>query len=375
MSALHVAIIGAGPAGCAAAIGLAQAHGCVVTLIESAPFPRVKVCGECISPAAAGVLESLLSVDQLTALGARRARRYILERANAARSWETPEPTWSVSRGTLDLALLAQARHLGARVLHPATVEGVEYKDDAVVLRLRGMIDLHADLVLHADGKGRHDPAGPTPMRPGVVGCKCLMRLPIGTLSGIHMRSAPGAYIGLVEVEDGLATCALTVRASLLAQVKGDHDALLGSLWPAYQPAWRAAAGPLGTWLSCGIAASNYITPGHPRSLRLGNAAAAVEPIGGEGIGLALWSGARAATLVRDALGAAAGAPLATRTLKRIETMLAREYHRRLRFRRPTCRAAAAILMRPALVGALWPLLSQPAVSLSPWWRLSGKVA
>ncbi|MEO8411175.1 MAG: FAD-dependent oxidoreductase, partial [Propionivibrio sp.] len=41
-----VAIIGAGPAGAAAAILLARA-GWTVALIEKRAFPRRKVCGEC----------------------------------------------------------------------------------------------------------------------------------------------------------------------------------------------------------------------------------------------------------------------------------------------------------------------------------------
>ena len=373
MSVFHTVIIGAGPAGCAAAIGLARHGRCTVTLIEAAAFPRVKVCGECISPAAAGVLESLLSADELIGLGARRARRYVLELGEASRTWETPAPTWSLSRGTLDAALLAEARRCGARVIQPATVERVEYASESALVHLRDGESLEVSVVMHADGKGRHDARRATPMRAGVVGCKCLMRLPPGTLSGIHMRSAAGAYIGLVEVEDGLATCAFTVRSSLVARFRGDLDALLGSLWPAYRPAWREAAGALGSWLSCGVAASGYIRPGHARSLRIGNAAAAVEPIGGEGIGLALWSGSRAADLMNEALEET-GVPDVGRLIA-VERALANDYRRRLRVRRPSCRAAAALLMRPGLLGALWPIISRPAVTLSPWWRLSGKVA
>src|SRR5437763_1811893 len=55
-----VAIIGAGPAGCAAAIAAARA-GASVHLLERGPYPRHKVCGEFVSPEALALLRELLA--------------------------------------------------------------------------------------------------------------------------------------------------------------------------------------------------------------------------------------------------------------------------------------------------------------------------
>jgi len=201
-------------------------------------------------------------------------------------------------------------------------------------------------------------------MAPGLLGFKCHLRAPSGTIRGVTMRSCPGAYVGTIVVEEGLGTCALAVSRELAGRFRGDSDAMLASLWPSYHRGWRE-----GEWQACGIARSGYVAPGHPRSLRIGNAAAAVDPVGGEGIGLAIWSGTLVAQLLASK-GASTG-----ESFVRCERELARAYRERLRTRRWACRAGAAALMRPRLMLAAWPLLQLPAFSLRPWYRLSGKPA
>src|SRR5689334_6451693 len=57
-----LAIIGAGPAGCAAAIVAARA-GASVVIFEAKSFPRHKVCGEFVSAEALDVLRELLGQE------------------------------------------------------------------------------------------------------------------------------------------------------------------------------------------------------------------------------------------------------------------------------------------------------------------------
>ena len=353
----RVAIIGGGPAGSAAALGLRRL-GVAVTLIEGRSFPRMKVCGEFISPAATALLEAVIPRRELLALGAREVREFVLEVGLRRRVWPTPTPAWALGRGTLDAALLAKAADAGADVLHPATVRAVDYAPDAIHLRLADGRDIDAGCVIHADGSGRHDPAGPTPLAPGLIGHKCHLRAPPGTVRGVTIRSCAGAYVGTIGIEGGLATCALVASEALTRRFGGDADALLASLWTGYHASWRH-----GEWKACGVARSGYVRPGHPRSLRIGNAAAAVDPVGGEGIGLALWS---AAALVQawDECRGDVGA---------VERRLASAYARRLRTRLPACRAAAWCLSRPGLVRAAWPLLALDRLTLRPWYALTGK--
>lgn len=360
---MRVIIIGGGPAGSACGIGLAR-RGFDVTIVEGRAFPRVKVCGEFVSPAAAGVLESLASPDELLAAGARRVRELVIECGEREAAWRMPQAAWVMSRRGLDELLLNAARSAGARVVQPGVVRGVECREDSVACMVgvdgRDRV-MEADVVVHADGSGRHDRAGATPMRAGVVGRKCHLRVPGGGVAGLRMRACAGAYVGLVQVEGGLATCALVARHEVVARHGGDGDAMLAALWPGYEASWRE-----GEWLSCGVAGSGYIRPGHARSFRIGNAAAAVEPVGGEGIGLALWSG--------STLGAMLGGDDA----EGVQDRFARAYRARLRARRPACRVAAGVLMRPGLVRALWPLVGARITReplIGAWYAMSGKPA
>ncbi len=374
-------ILGAGPAGASAAITLARA-GWRCTLIEARPFPRVKVCGEFISPAATAILEALIVPAELAAGGARRIDTLVFELGDRRAQWAMPRPAWSLSRAALDTLLVARAASAGAVVEQPASVRSVEYASSSVHARLADGRRLSADIILHADGAGRHDPAGPTPSRPGVLGHKCHLRLP-GMERTLRMRSADSGYVGTVGVEDGLATCALVADRRLIAHCRGDADAMLASLWPKYDPAWRLAAGDRGEWLACPVAGSPYLRPGHPRSFRIGNAAGAVEPVGGEGIGLALWAGATLGALLAAPLTTPLGAPFAQtppdqpaltpESLARLQRRFASSYRARLRWRRPACRAAAEVLMRPRLAAFLWPLLRVPSLSIAPWYALTGK--
>lgn len=367
---LRVATIGGGPAASALAatlMRLAPRGRAGVTVLEARCFPRGKVCGEFISPAATGVLESLIDRGALRAAGARRVDRLVLESDDSRVAWPLPAPAWTLSRKTLDALLLRAAERAGAGVRQPAPVRGVDYHDRSVVLNLDEGRTLEADVVIHADGSGRFDPAGATPCRPGVLGVKCFIR-PAQAIDGLHMRAARGAYVGTVGVEDGLATLALVAGAGLLRAASGNIDRMVRALWPGYRAEWRE-----GDWLTCGVPDSRYIRPGHRRSFRIGNAAGAVEPVGGEGIGLALWSGCRLGEL----LAAVAAGPeeRIEEGLASVQARLGAEYRRRLRARRPACRLAGGVLMNRGLTRAVWPLLRAPGLSLRPCYRLTGKPA
>lgn len=365
-------IIGGGPAGCSTAIHLARRGWCCV-IVESREFPRRKVCGEFISPAASAVLESLLPYERLVALGARRVSEFVVECGEREARWRMPSEAWVLSRATLDDALLESSRAEGVDVVQPARAARVVCDARGARVELEGGRVLEGEIVVHADGLGRLDAregvlGGVMGMRRGVVGRKCHVRLPSSAArGGLRMRACHGAYIGMVEVEEGLTTIALVARSSLVERFRGDADAMLRACWSGFDPSWRE-----GEWLSCGVARGAYRRSSHERAFRAGNAAAAVEPVGGEGIGLGLWSGMALAdalsSVVTDGRGASERCEMAQRAY-------AGAYRRRLRLRGPACALAALLLERPELVRAAWPMLASGLGSMvfDPWWRLTGK--
>ncbi|MEO0483768.1 MAG: FAD-dependent oxidoreductase [Planctomycetota bacterium] len=365
-------IIGAGPAGAACAIRLAQT-GVDVTLIERSAFPRVKVCGEFVSPAATRILEAFLPPDRLIALGARRVDAFTLSHATRGeRTRRFPRAGWALSRATLDEAFAALAHDSGVAIEQPAPVRDVRYDEDAARVMLADGRTLSADVVVHADGSGRFDPS-PTKRgaAPGVVGLKCHYRAtthgPVRSNPGVVIRAGRGGYVGLIDVEDGLSTCALVASGDLVREAGGDGDEVVRTLWADDGTLPITSDTREGDWLTCGVARSAYVRPGHARSLRVGNAAAAVDPVGGEGIGLALWSG--------DRLGASLGASADwnVSALTAIERAFAKDYARRLRLRRPGCRAAAWCVSRADLAGALWPMLGGWSPMWPIWFAATGK--
>lgn len=373
MNSPRIAIIGAGPAGCASAFHLASC-GFPVTIFESRPFPRTKVCGEFISPAATHLLESILPPAVLRRAGARQVDRFVLQLCNRERTLPMRSPAWALSRDSLDTLLLAAAQDAGASVLQPAPVARVDHQTAAPCRIHLASGDIHdTDLILHADGHGRFCPTRPTPNRRGLLAIKCHFA-PHRPVAGVAIRSAPGGYVGTMQIEPSEAhpshaTLALVARKSLLSRHDNDIDALVQSLWPAWSPASRTTP-----WLTCGVPHSGFQPSGHPRAFRLGNAAAAVDPVGGEGIGLGLWSGMTLASLLIDAMRPGrANAPDLPKTLTRAHRRYATLYHRRLLLRRPACALAASALTHPRLIASIWPLLALDRLTLLPWYLATGK--
>ena len=290
-----------------------------------------------------------------------------------------PDPAWVLSRRALDHVLLNHARALGVEVLQPASIRVVEFhaQGAAVSVTADGQTrDISARTVVHADGSGRFDRTGATPARaiakrPGVVGLKCHVRNHPRPVDGLRMRSARGAYIGAIAVEDEQATIALVASNAAFARFDRDADALIAALAPDLAPSERATP-----WMASGVASAAPISSTHPRSWRTGNASAAIDPIGGEGIATALWSGASAARHIHEALGATPAGHGESPQLAEQQGAYLRRYRRRTQVRRPACAAAAALFMRPGLLGVIWPAFHAPiasAAAIRAWYALTGK--
>ena len=111
-----ILIVGAGPAGCAAAITLASA-GKDVLLIDQHDFPRDKTCGDGLIPDAMQALEALGLLDEVRHVAT--PVRGLACHGPKGGTLHIPGDLAVLPRKTLDNMLLQKAKSAGARVMTP----------------------------------------------------------------------------------------------------------------------------------------------------------------------------------------------------------------------------------------------------------------
>ena len=114
-----IRVIGAGPAGSAAALSALQ-HGSPVTIFEKSRFPRHKVCGEFLSPGAAVILDRLGVLTDFLALHPHAVTGANVFIGSAIKRWKLNEAAYGISRFALDSFLLGRAVERGAAVMREA---------------------------------------------------------------------------------------------------------------------------------------------------------------------------------------------------------------------------------------------------------------
>ncbi|MCA9687456.1 MAG: tryptophan 7-halogenase, partial [Myxococcales bacterium] len=142
---LDVIVIGAGPAGSAAANLLARA-GRTVQVFERERFPRFHI-GESLLPTEVGALARLgVDLDQQGDFLRKRGAVFVDER-NGRRSvfsfdeglTGTPGHAHHVDRASFDLLLLQAAERAGARVLQEHLVTAVDFDDAGVTVQVQDL--------------------------------------------------------------------------------------------------------------------------------------------------------------------------------------------------------------------------------------------
>ncbi|MFZ2016906.1 MAG: geranylgeranyl reductase family protein [Nocardioides sp.] len=117
MRAWDLAIVGAGPAGAAAALGALRAYpGLRVVMLDRSTFPRDKACGDGIAPQVVDLLGDVGAgsvVADRVAVSTLRLRRGALDASR-----RMAQPAWVVPRAELDLRLVTAACDAGAVLLH-----------------------------------------------------------------------------------------------------------------------------------------------------------------------------------------------------------------------------------------------------------------
>ena len=334
-----VTIIGAGPAGSTAAILLAR-RGWEVTLIEQQRFPRDKVCGECLSALGVEVLDRHGLWRPLRKLGPVKLTRTTLVAPDGTEATvDLPAPMWGLSRLALDAALAEQAVRAGARMMQPARVESL----DPVTLECQvrdldtnRLLTIPARHVLVADGKASLGMTRPAPTND--LGLKAHFLGVEDFADRITLFGVSGHYVGLAPVEDGRWNVAMSVPAERIAECRGDFDRFFEQLRRENVGLGRrfVHARRAGDWLASPLPRFPVSQHWPARLIPIGNAAGALEPIGGEGMGLAMRSAELAA------LELSAG---------RDGSALRRMFKQLWRRRRGACRAAAIAMSHPATAG------------------------
>jgi len=318
---VDVVVVGAGPAGCAAAATVARGGGRVL-LADRARFPRDKCCGDGLTTAATRHLDAL-GLDRADVASFRPAAEFAV-RSPSGRTvrfplGEGPGVYAAVARrNDLDAALVALARRRGVTVREGTRCTGVARGNGDVRVRFEGGEEIRARYVVAADGAWspiRRMLAPPAPsagpgraadsrsdwiafrtyatgVRPAALdrlwvwfdaallpGYAWSFPLADGSVNlGIYVRRGAGARAAALWE----STIAGPFAASLLGP-----DAVLSAparAWPIPTRIERAGLAGLGG-----------------RVLFVGDAAGAADPLTGEGISQALETGILAAAAIAGA--------------------------------------------------------------------------
>ncbi len=343
-----IAIVGAGPAGSAAAWHLAT-RGHTVTLYDRAQFPRDKTCGDWLTPAALSELAALgLDADALRRGAPDHAtitRTLLVAPGGGASAHESAMPGRCIPRRVLDAMLLARATRAGAEFVR-RTLRDVQ-RDDPALGTYEHLIDARGAAVGRPNAIGLR--AYWTVRRaalPGDLAAQVSLhtdaefRRGYGWIFPVHADAATVRFnvgVGLWKEDSRRGQTVSDFLAHFLASHKAAH-AICAAATESTRPVGYPVA--LGGWRNR-VAADGV--------LRIGDAAGLADPLTGDGIGNALTSG----RLVAEAIDAGKGVDAAKAWQRSCDAMLAPELRR-------------AFILRQLLVGTPMKNLAAFAASRGP---------
>ena len=302
-------IIGAGPAGSAAARLLAEA-GWRVVLVEKAQFPRRKVCGEFISATSMPVLEACgIAAPFIAAAGPPVMQ--IGAWAGTAMLTAPRRHVWgrALGREHLDVLLRDAAVKAGAALLQPVEVTQLQREGGDHLCILDDGREIAARTVIAACGSW--NPKGLFAVRGAAAAPSDLFafkahfsngRLPSGLMP---LLAFPGGYGGLVASDKGRLSLSCCIRRDVLAKVRARHAGKAGEgvlahiLETTKGVALALAHAELeGSFLSTGPIQPGIRTCGKDGIFFTGNIAGEAHPVIAEGISMAIQSSGLLAKLL-----------------------------------------------------------------------------
>jgi geranylgeranyl reductase family protein len=377
-----VIVVGAGPAGSATAILLAE-RGWSVLLLDKASFPRPKICGELLSPESARLLDRLGALKAVDAEAQPIAgMRIVAPDGTRLEGRYPPGAPWGGYRGhglaipreRLDHILFERARQLplDARERHRVTglrmeagaIAGVQVEAPAsaareVASRLVVAADGRASVVAHALGLLRPHRLRRMALIQHVRGLEGL-----GDLGEIYVD--PPDYAILNPVAPGLANLGLVVPHAHARAFRGRLDIFFAARLAQLRHLAPRLGGmaPVGPLMAMGPLAYRVHEPRVGGVALVGDAAGFYDPFTGEGLYTALRSAELLAEVAHAALRAgdcsrAALVPYsrARHAAFRGKARLTRALQTVIGHRRLADGAARLLARRPALLDAVMGVL------------------
>lgn len=304
---VDVCVIGAGPAGSAVAQRLASL-GHSVALLEAHAFPRQHL-GESLAASVWPLLEVLGVRPAVESAG-------FLQPTGTLLRWSGPierregfgEPGLQVDRCRFDAILLEAARSAGTRVIQPARVQRTQRQGDRRVTTARtatGLIEIPSRFIVDAAGRsgwlgGRKQRTGPRTLALAaywtcMAGCGAEARVEAGEQQWYWAAPLP----------DGRAVAAAFVDAAayrLGIRAFQGRDRLYEHL-VSQSELLRACLGRRVTSvLVCDASPCHDGGPATADTIKVGEAAFAIDPLSSQGVQTAIGSALHAAAVVHTIL-------------------------------------------------------------------------
>lgn len=311
-----VLVVGAGPAGSAAAAWAARA-GREVVLADAATFPRDKTCGDGLTPRAIGELDALGLADWLRSRTVNRGLRahgfgqtlMLPWPGGSLPDWGSAAPRSILDARIRDVALAAGATGVEGAKAIGARVEGGRVR--AVTFRIGGApVEIACERLVVADGarSGLGKVLGRQWHKDTVyaVAGRCYVDSAMADdpwiSSHLELRGPSGEVVSGYGWVFPLGGGQVNVGVGTLATTRRPADIALRPLMAHYVEARRGDFGlsgparlPTSALLPMGGAVSNVAGPNWAL---IGDAAACINPLNGEGIDYGLETGRMVAGLL-----------------------------------------------------------------------------
>jgi flavin-dependent dehydrogenase len=256
-----ITVIGGGLAGLSLGI-LLRRENIPVTLYEAGHYPRHRVCGEFLSGRGRRIFSELLDKP---ALDAKTAAFFL--RGRAGSRLILPEPALCLSRYEMDSALAEKFQSLSGVLhqnqRHTSTAEGT----------------------IHATGRRRADS---THSRGHLIGLKA-HATDANLSADLELHFAPNRYVGICRLpENRVNVCGLFYFNEPLHDINSQWQSILSEKIPALASA---------TFLNetfCAVAGITLDPHPDPTEFSIGDAAAMIPPLTGNGMSMAFESAALA---------------------------------------------------------------------------------